>query len=151
MAPLAPGDPAPDVAARNQHDDLVGPDFTEPTVVYFYPEDGTSGCATEADQFAREADAYADAGVTVYGVSTDGVASHREFAAEHGLEFDLLADPEGDVLEAFGVERDPQDRAKRTTFVLVDGEVHRIYTAVSPDGHARDVLLDLVDDDLASL
>ena len=57
MAPLDPGDPAPDIAAPNQHGDRVSPDVADPTVVYFYPEDGTPGCATEADQFAREADA----------------------------------------------------------------------------------------------
>jgi peroxiredoxin Q/BCP len=151
MPPLQPGDPAPDVAARNQRADRVRPDFADPTVVYFYPEDGTPGCATEADQFAREADAYADAGVTVYGVSTDTVDSHRAFANDHGVGYDLLADPDGAVLDAFGVERGADDRARRTTFVLADDEVIRVYTGVSPDGHARDVLLDLLDDGLVSL
>jgi peroxiredoxin Q/BCP len=151
MAPLEPGDPAPDVAAPNQHGDRVSPDFGDPTVVYFYPEDGTPGCATEADQFAREADVYADAGVTVYGVSTNTVDSHRAFANDHGVEYDLLADPDGAVLDAFGVEHGADDRARRTTFVLSDDEVIRVYTGVSPDGHARVVLLDLLDDGLVSL
>jgi len=148
---LEPGDPAPEVSAPNQHGETVSPDFREPTVVYFYPKDGTPGCATEADQFAREADAYADAGVTVYGVSTDDVDTHREFAVEQGVTYDLLADPDGEVLDAFGVERGPDGRARRTTFVLADGAVHRVYTGVSPDGHARDVLVDLLDDGLVSL
>jgi peroxiredoxin Q/BCP len=151
MAPLDPGDPAPDVEAPNQHGESVSPDFEVPTVLYFYPEDDTPGCSMEADQFAREADAYEDAGVAVYGVSTDGVDSHRAFADARGVEFDLLADPDGEVIDAFGVERDPQGRAKRTTFVLADGAVHRVYTAVAPDGHARDVLADLLDDGLVSL
>ena len=151
MAPLDPGDPAPDIAAPNQHGDRVSPDAADPTVVYFYPEDGTPGCATEADQFAREADAYAEAGVTVYGVSTDDVDAHREFAAEHDVTYDLVADPTGEILDAFGVERGPDGRARRTTFVLADGAVHRVYTGVSPDGHARDVLVDLLDDGLVSL
>lgn len=149
--PLAPGDPAPDVTATNQHGESITPDFREPTVVYFYVEDGTPGCETQADQFVLEADVYEEAGVTVYGVSTDDVETHREFAAEHGVEFDLLADPDGDLCAAFGVERDHTGRAVRTTFVLDDGEVIRTYEGVSPDGHARDLLVELLDSGVVEL
>lgn len=148
---LEAGDPAPDVEAPNQDGEPVAPDFADPAVVYFYPEDGTPGCATQADQFTREADTYADAEVTVYGVSRDDVDSHREFAADHDVPYDLLADPDGDLCEAFGVPRDDRGRAERTTFVLADGEVKAVYAGVSPDGHARDVLLDMMDDGLAEL
>ena len=149
---LDAGDPAPDVTARNQHGDSVSPSFADPTVLYFYPEDGTPGCTTEAEQFARERGAYDDAGVTVYGVSTDDVDSHRAFAEDTGVAFDLLADPDGEVAAAFGVERTASgDATPRTTFVLADGRVERVYTGVDPDGHPRDVLLDLLDDGLVTL
>jgi peroxiredoxin Q/BCP len=143
--PLEPGDPAPDVTAANQHGESVSPGFETTTVVYFYVEDGTPGCATQTEQFGLEAEVYEDAGVPVYGVSTDDVDSHREFAAERDIGFDLLADPDGELCEAFGVERDHAGRAERTTFVLDGGEVVRTYEGVSPDGHARDVLMDLYD------
>ncbi|QLD85806.1 peroxiredoxin [Natronomonas halophila] len=145
------GEPAPDVEASNQHGESVTPDFEVPTVLYFYVEDGTPGCSTQADQFARERESYADAGVTVYGVSTDGVDSHREFAESEGIDYDLLADPDGELCDAFGVLRDSQGRAERTTFVLADGEVRRVYGGVSADGHARDVLMDMLDDGIVSL
>ena len=148
---LEAGDPAPDVAAKNQHGDTVEPSFEEPAVLYFYVEDGTPGCGTQADQFTREADAYADAGVTVYGVSTDDVESHRRFAEERSVDYDLLADPDGELCAAFGVPLDHQGRAERTTFVVVDGEIHRAYADVSPDGHARDVLLNLLEDGIVTL
>jgi peroxiredoxin Q/BCP len=148
---LEAGDPAPDVEAPNQHGESVTPDFEAPTVLYFYVEDDTPGCSTQAEQFSREADAYADAGVTVYGVSTDDVDSHRAFAESEGIDYDLLADPDGDVCAAFGVPRDHGGRAERTTFVLADGEIQRVYTGVSADGHARDVLLEMLDDGLVSL
>lgn len=148
---LEAGDPAPDIEAPNQHGETVSPDFESPTVVYFYVEDGTPGCSTQADQFGREREAYEDAGVTVYGVSTDGVDSHHEFAESEGIDYDLLADPDGELCAAFGVPRDSQGRAERTTFVLADGEIQRVYDGVSADGHARDVLLDLLDDGIVSL
>jgi peroxiredoxin Q/BCP len=147
---LEPGDPAPQVSAPNQHGETVTPDYEGVTVVYFYPEDETPGCTVEAQQFTTEAESYADAGVTVYGVSTDDVESHADFAEKEGIEFDLLADPDEEVCEAFGVPR-ITGRAKRTTFVVVDGTVERVYEGVDPDGHARDLLLDLMDDGLVAL
>jgi peroxiredoxin Q/BCP len=100
----------------------------------------------------RERDAYEDAGVTVYGVSTDTVDSHREFAAATDIAFDLLADPDGEVADAFGVDRTaPGDSTPRTTFVIDDVTIQRVYTGVSADGHARDVLLDMLDDGLVTL
>jgi peroxiredoxin Q/BCP len=149
---LDPGDPAPAVSAPNQHGDTVTVDTDGPSVVYFYPADDTPGCTVEAEQFATERESYDDAGVTVYGVSVDGVDSHREFAADVGAEFDLLADPDGEVAEAFGVERSgPGGTTPRVTFVLLDGEIERVYDSVSPDGHPRDVLMDLLDDGVVSL
>jgi len=149
--PLAPGDPAPEISAPNQHGETVAPDRDGPTVLFFYPEDGTPGCEIEAEQFVLEAGTYDDAGVTVYGVSVDEVDSHREFADRKDIAFDLLADPDGEILDAYGVERDHSERARRTTFVVVDGAVHRVYENVNPDGHAREVLTDLFDEGVVEL
>ncbi|WP_135536682.1 peroxiredoxin [Halostella pelagica] len=147
---LAPGDDAPKIAARNQDDGTVRIDGDAPTVLYFYPKDATPGCTTEARQFQAELESYRDAGITVYGVSTDTVDDHRAFCEAEGLDFDLLADPDGDVADAFDVDR-TGGVTDRTTFVLADGEVYAVYEDVAPDGHAREVLRDLLDDGLAAL
>jgi len=139
---LEPGDRVPDVVADNQDGDAVRPDFATPTVLYFYPKDDTPGCATEARQFEAEAERYGKYGVSVYGVSTDDVESHRAFADSEGLSFDLLADPDGNVAEAFGVEL-VDGHASRTTFVIAHNQVVGLYEGVRPDGHAKDVLRDL--------
>jgi peroxiredoxin Q/BCP len=133
--------PAPDVTARNQDGDDVTPAFDDPTVVYFYPRDGTPGCTLEAREFEADIASFREAGATVYGVSTDDVDAHREFVDEEGLSFDLLADPDGEVAAAFDVDvRD--DFTDRITFVLADGEVKAVVDAdtMQPDGHAADVL-----------
>ncbi|NIS34515.1 MAG: redoxin domain-containing protein [Actinobacteria bacterium] len=148
--PLEPGDPAPSVAAEDQHGNPVELAFEQPTVLFFYPRDGTPGCTTEATQFEAERETYDEAGLATYGVSTDDVAAHAEFAERQGLEVTLLADPDGELAAAFDVPVE-NGRAARTTFVLADGEVHRVYRSVRPDGHARTVLGDLLDDGLAAL
>ena len=147
---LDTGAAVPQVTATNQAGDRVTLTFDEPTVLYFYPRDGTPGCTTEAEQFQAELDTYSEAGVAVYGVSTDDAGSHREFADEHDLGFDLLADPDGRIAEAFGVDV-TDGAAERTTFVCARGQVCGIYEGVRPDGHARNVLKDILDVGLASL
>ncbi len=144
------GTPVPDVSARNQDGETVSIAGTDPTVLYFYPRDDTPGCSLEARQFQAELETFTEAGVTVYGVSTDDVDSHAAFHSSEGLEFDLLADPDGDLVEAFGVET-RGDAAVRTTFVLANGTVWRVYENVDPDGHARSVLGDLLDAGLVEL
>jgi peroxiredoxin Q/BCP len=140
---LEPDDPAPDVTAQNQHGESVTPDFTEPTVVYFYPKDFTGGCTIEANDFQDVYPEFVDLGVTVYGVSMDDVASHADFAEEEGVTFDLLADPDGTVASAFGVSTD-EGHTGRVTFLLGSGEVVATYepALADPGGHARDVLDD---------
>jgi peroxiredoxin Q/BCP len=149
--PLAPGDDAPAVTAPNQDGDDVTLAFEEPTVVYFYPKDDTPGCTIEATQFQRELETYRDAGVDVYGVSIDDVDSHRSFCESEGLEFDLLADPDAEIADAFAVELRDSGVTTRTTFLLADGEVQAVYEGVDPDGHARDVLMDALEDGLVTL
>lgn len=141
---LEPGTEAPQITAKNQRGDRIEPAFGQAAVVYFYPRDDTPGCTTEARQFDEHADTYEDAGIAVYGVSTDDVETHRAFADDHGLDFDLLADPDGTIADAFGVEV-TDDYADRTTFVVVDDQILGVYEGVQPDGHARDVLRDLAE------
>lgn len=141
---LEAGDSAPEVSARNQHGETVSPDFEEPTVVYFYPRDGTPGCTLEAREFEADLESFRRSDATVYGVSTDDVDSHREFADEEDLSFDLLADPGGEVAGAFGLEVQ-DDFVDRITFVLADGEVKAVVDAdtMEPEGHAADVLAEV--------
>jgi peroxiredoxin Q/BCP len=141
---LETGSDAPEISARNQRGERVTPDFETAAVVYFYPRDDTEGCTIEARQFEDHRETFADAGVGVYGVSTDDVASHRAFADEYDLGFDLLADPDASVAAAFDVPV-ADGAAARTTFVIVAGRVVGVYEGVHPDGHARDVLRDLAE------
>ncbi|THE65767.1 peroxiredoxin [Salinadaptatus halalkaliphilus] len=150
--PLESGADAPTVTAPTQDDEDVTLSFDEPTVVYFYPKDDTPGCTVEANQFQRELESYRDAGVDVYGVSVDDVDSHADFCEQEGLEFDLLADSDGEIADAFDVNRlENSAVTARTTFVLAEGEVQAVYENVDPDGHARDVLFDALEDELVEL
>ncbi len=72
-------------------------------VLYFYPKDNTSVCTDEACAFRDNYEVFKDAGAEVMGISSDSVESHRQFAAVHGLPFNLLSDTDGMIRKRYGV------------------------------------------------
>ncbi len=114
-------------------------------VVYFYPKDKTSGCTTEAQNFARDYDKFRRANAEVVGVSLDDVASHRDFASIHKLPFPLLADVDKKMSKAYGVLGLGGLYSKRETFVInPDGTIVKHYNDVDPENHSTELLRDLV-------
>ena len=117
------------------------------TVLYFYPRDDTPGCTLEAQGFTAQADAFADAGATVVGVSRDSVAKHDKFIAKHDLNIALVSDADSDVCERYGVWVEKKMYGKtsmgieRATF-LIDGagRIARVWRKVKVDGHVDEVL-----------
>ena len=120
----------------------IGPGQDAPTVVYFYPRDGTPGCTREACAFRDAWKRYQTAGVRVVGVSGDSLASHREFSEEYDLPFPLVSDQDGVWAGAFGVPSIMGILSRVTFLVGSDGTVERVYPDVDPALHADVVLAD---------
>ena len=141
---LTSGDPAPTITATNQHSESVTVEFNTPAVMYFYPKDFTGGCTAEANDFQSVLPEFREVGIDVYGVSMDTVNSHAEFAEEEDIIFDLLADPDGDIAAAFGLDT-TSGYIDRRTFTLAESEVISVYdpAMADPSGHAREVLTDM--------
>jgi peroxiredoxin Q/BCP len=72
-------------------------------VLYFYPKDMTSGCTTQACGFRDAYPEITERNAVVLGISPDGTADHRSFRAKYDLPFQLLADTDHRVAEAYGV------------------------------------------------
>jgi peroxiredoxin Q/BCP len=141
---LPVGSAAPDLAAVDQDgkERRLTAERGHPVVVYFYPKDGTPGCTKEACAFRDAWDKYKQAGVQVFGVSTDDAKSHAEFAKEHKITFPLLADPDGVWTKAFGVST-TLGMASRVSFLIdASGKVAKVYPDVDPGVHADEVLKD---------
>jgi len=113
-----------------------------PFVVYFYPRDATPGCTAEACSFRDVWKRYEQAGIGVYGVSSDDAASHKKFADEQRLPFPLIADADGSWARAFGVSSTLGFYARVTFLVDRQGKVARVYPEVDPGVHAERVLTD---------
>ncbi|MGE0787478.1 MAG: peroxiredoxin [Sandaracinaceae bacterium] len=111
-----------------------------PLVLYFYPRDATPGCTVEACAFRDAWTRYEEAHVAVFGVSMDGVDSHRAFAEEHELPFPLIADESGAIARSYGVDT-TGGYARRVTFLIgPDGTIAHVFDEVDPGVHADEVL-----------
>src|SRR5437879_10090765 len=117
-------------------------------VLYFYPKDFTSGCTMEARNFQRDIAKYGDAGAVILGVSVDTAQSHKDFCAKEGLNFKLLADPDGKVSTEYGSVMDykGQKLAARNTFIInPKGEVAKVYHRAKAADHSEKRLKDLAE------
>ncbi|KQN74070.1 peroxiredoxin [Devosia sp. Leaf64] len=145
----------------NQGD--LAPDFTLPrddgsvftlsahrgkrVVLFFYPEDDSGGCTDENVEFSNLLDEYEAAGAVLQGISPDDIAKHQKFRAKYDLRIPLVADPERQAIEAYGLWQLKKLYGRefmgliRTSFIIgTDGKIERIIRAARIKGHAAKVL-----------
>jgi thioredoxin-dependent peroxiredoxin len=146
---LKEGDPAPDfIASTNGGGKVSLSDFKGKNVIlYFYPRDNTPGCTLEACAFRDEFAAFKKQGAVVLGVSTDSARSHDKFAGRFKLPFTLVADEDKKIVQAYGVWGQKSFLGKkfqgtyRVSFLIgPDGRIKKVWPAVKPAEHAKEVL-----------
>jgi len=133
------GDAAPSFEGKDQNGKTVSlADFAgkKNVLLYFYPKDFTGGCTKEACGFRdRMADLQKD-NVQVIGVSFDTSDSHQKFIAKYSLNFELLADTDGKIADAYGVRMAGKDIAKRVSFLIgEDGKILHVTDSGNPETH----------------
>ena len=149
MPLVEPGKKAPAFSLKDQSGKLHRlSDYEGRSVVlYFYPKDDTSGCTKEACDFRDNLPRFKSDKTVVLGVSILDEQSKARFARKHDLNFPLLADPEHQVAEQYGVWQKKSLYGRsfmgiaRTTYLIgPDGKVVRRWDKVKVDGHAEEVL-----------
>ena len=145
------GDKMPDYLGLDQNgnsikaEDLKG----EKVVLYFYPKDMTSGCTAQACSLRDGYEELRAKGYKVIGVSVDDAKRHLKFIEKNELPFDLIADTEHNLVEAFGVWAEKKMCGKtymgtlRTTFIFnEDGVLEHIISPkqVKTATHAEQIL-----------
>ena len=146
------GEKAPNftLTADDGLDVALGDYYGKKVVLYFYPKDGTPGCTNEAIQFRDMIEEFRKEDAIIFGVSKDTVNSHQKFKQKHKLPFTLLSDPDGKVLDLYGVWKKKSMYGRtfmgieRTT-VLIDekGIITKVFRKVKVKGHAQSCLLNL--------
>lgn len=149
MTTLKPGDKAPDFKGIIQDGSEVSLQnyAGKKLVLYFYPKDDTPGCTAEACSLRDNFDVLREKGFEILGVSPDKVAKHEKFISKYKLPFDLLADEDHSVMNAYEVWGQKKfmgrkyDGVHRITFVIDEnGTVERVFDKVKTKAHAQQIL-----------
>jgi thioredoxin-dependent peroxiredoxin len=148
MAKLTKGDKAPPFTGKDQNgneihlDDFLG----KKVVLYFYPKDDTPGCTAEACNLRDNYNEFLTKGYSVLGVSADSEKSHKKFAEKYSLPFPLIADPEKNIIKAYGAWGEKKMYGKsyegimRLTFIIsAEGIIENIIEKVKTNDHSKQI------------
>lgn len=146
---LQKGDKAPDFSILNQEGKTVNfKDFLgKKVVVFFYPKASTPGCTNEACNLRDNYQEFIAKGYAVIGVSADSVKRQKNFAVKNNLPYDLIADEEKEIINAYGVWGPKKFMGReyegihRTTFIVDEnGIIEEVITKVKTKEHAIQIL-----------
>ena len=150
MIALKAGDKAPDFKSTNQNGNTVNlSDFTgkKKLVLFFYPKASTPGCTLEACNLSDNYSRFKAAGYAILGVSADSAKRQLNFKNKYKFPYDLLADEDKSVIEAYGVWGPKKfmgreyDGIHRTTFIIDEyGVIDLVITKVKTKEHTAQIL-----------
>src|ERR1700677_2544885 len=135
---LQPGAKAPSFTLPSQDGSPVSlSDYRGKWVVlYFYPKDKSSGCTIQAHAYQSGLTQFESHNAVVLGVSLDTADSHKSFCTEDGLTFKLLADPQRQAADAYGVPlmtfKDMKFDERDTFLIAPDGKIAQVWRKVDP-------------------
>jgi peroxiredoxin Q/BCP len=146
---LQVGEKAPLFSGKDQDGNLVAlKDFRgRKVVLYFYPEDDTPTCTTQACNLRDNYGALKKAGYEIIGISPNDEKSHQKFKTKFSLPFTLVADPQRRIIETYGVWGEKKlygrtyEGLHRTTFVIDEkGVIEKIFLRPRNKMHAEEIL-----------
>ncbi len=149
MTGLKEGDKAPNFEGINQDGKTVSLDQFKgkKLVLYFYPKDDTPGCTAESCNLRDNYKALQDKGFEIIGVSIDDEQSHQKFVNKYDLPFDLVADVDKKIVNAYQVWGEKKfmgrvyDGIHRVTFVIDEqGVIEKVFTKVKTKEHTEQIL-----------
>ena len=129
---LSPGDTAPAFTLTDADGQQISlADYAGgKVIVYFYPAAMTPGCTTQAVDFTAAVGDLDSAGLAVVGISPDSPDKLAQFKAAESVAFPLLADPDKEVLNAYGAYGTKMLYGK-----LIEGVIRSTFVVdVAPDG-----------------
>jgi len=148
-AQLKIGKRVPKFSSVNQNEEVVSDQTLKGSkyILFFYPKDDSPGCTKEACSVRDEYKGISKFGYQVFGISPDNVKKHNKFIAKYEFQYDLLADPEKEMIYAFGLfgpkkfmGREIQGVYRTTLIIDENGKIEHIIDKVKTKDHGRQIL-----------
>ena len=116
------------------------------TILFIYPKNNTSGCTREAREFNERYAEFESAGVRIFGVSKDSLASHKSFSKKLNLQYPLISDPQTQLIQSLNAWKEKSMYGKkymgaeRSTFLIDKNLIIKyIWRKVKVEGHVNEV------------
>ena len=87
-------------------------------VLFFYPQDCTSGCLAQLTEAGTVMDDFKALDTEPYGVNEAEAESHQVFLDQLDIPFDLLVDRDFTVSRAYDAMKPGEDRIARTVVII---------------------------------
>ncbi|MEO5830081.1 MAG: peroxiredoxin [Rhodanobacter sp.] len=150
------GDIAPDFSLDSTEGPIRFHDYAGSHWVVFFshPKDFTPVCTTELGAFAARQPEFAARNTRLLGLSVDSVADHQGWAQDiedvtgHALNYPLLADPQLEVAQAYGMfhpKADPKVTVRSVFVIDPQKKVRLILTYPPSAGRNVDEVLRVLD------
>ena len=128
------GDTAPDFEADTTDGTLKFHEWMSDdwAVLFSHPADFTPVCTTELGEVARLKPEFDKRGVKVIGLSVDPLEDHRSWAGDiaetqgHALNFPLIADPDREIADLYGMIHPQADDTLTVRSVFVIGSDKKV-------------------------
>lgn len=119
----------------------------KPLVLYFYPKASTPGCTQEGLDFSAAINKFRRQSCRILGASRDSLKAQENFKTKQAFAFDLIADKEEILCDAFDVIKMKNMYGKqvrgieRSTFLIdAEGVLRAEWRGVKVKGHVDEVL-----------
>ena len=149
MKHLKVGDPIPAFSTVNEDGETVSSEDLKGSkaILFFYPKDDSPGCTKEACSLRDNYKVFNKNGFKIFGISPDNEKKHRKFIDKYEFQYSLLADPEKEIINAFGIWGPKKFMGReivgvhRTTFVIdEEGKIITIIDKVKTKDHAQQLI-----------
>lgn len=105
MKSLQIGDQVPSFYANTEKGETVSNKslLGSKYILFFYPKDDSPGCTKEACSLRDHYNVFEKHGYKIFGVSPDNEKKHQKFIDKYEFQYSLLADPNKEMINSFGL------------------------------------------------
>ncbi|MCS7212927.1 MAG: peroxiredoxin [Candidatus Calescibacterium sp.] len=137
------GDNVPEFSGKATNDQTISSESLKGrwSVIFFYPKAFTPGCTKEV---CSVRDGYSEIknkfNVQIIGVSKDTLEKQKKFKEKYKLEYELVADEKGEIINKFGVKGIFGNAQRKTFIVSPEGKIAYVFEKVDVNNHHKQIL-----------